>query len=1136
MSSLRLILRSLAFHWRIQLAVALGVVAGTAVLTGALLVGDSVRGSLQQLTLERLGNIDEALVVDRFFRADLAEEFAARPGFSEHAKAALPVVLLRGTLEHTDNSARANAVTVLGTDDRLAEAGPGGPTSPPGPDEIVLNEPLASELNASVGDEVILRVGQTDDVPADSPWGRTMETVRNLRLTVREIIPAKGLGRFGLRPSQQLPLNAFVATETLQRTLDEPDGVNALFIVGAKTDEVPTADADKQLQALLDPTLEDYGLVLRRTDRGYYQITSDRMLLSEALQQQLLQKLGEYDARSAMTYLANTIADGDREIPYSTITAMDFATEPPLGPLLDANGQQVPTPGDNEIVLNAWAAERLEAKVGDTIRIDYFQPESTHGEPTETSTELTLSGIVALDGVAIDPALTPEVKGVTDQDSIADWDPPFPFEQGRIEQEDEDYWDSYRGTPKAFVSLATGQRLWGSRFGDATSIQIPPPENEVESPDEVLVQLRNQITLDPPSQGFTLLPVKRQGLMAASGTTPFDVLFLSFSFFIIAAAVMLVALLFRLGIEQRAREVGIELAVGLSPARVRRIMVAEGLLVSLIAGLIGIVVGVAYAWLMIAGLRTWWVAAVSTPFLQLHVTPKSLIIGYFSGVLVSVLAIAWTMWRLRRVSASRLLAGASGEAEGLRQSTGRWSRRIAIGSAVGAVAVGLLASSLGGEAQIGAFFGSGALALVALLAGVRWYFTSRPSGSLVTTGSSAVLRLAIRNAARNPARSTLTIALVASTCFLIVAISAFRIDPTQELPSRNSGNGGFALVAESDQPIYQDLGSADGRFELGVPDNVALDTSEVISFRVRSGDDASCLNLYQPRQPRVLGVSPQMIERGGFKFAATAAETPEEEENPWLLLNQTLPPDDQGQPVVPVMIDMNTAMYSLHLWNGVGETYSIDDGHGGEITFQVVGLYSNSLFQGDLLISESQFRKLFPDVSGRQFFLIACEPSDTNEVEQVLEAALGDYGFDSQNTAARLAGFLAVQNTYLSTFQSLGGLGLLLGTFGLATVQLRNVFERRGELALMRAAGFRRQRLAIIVLLENAVLLVGGLLVGCVAAVVAVLPHLFGGGASIPWASLAATLGLVLVVGMLAGLFAVRATLRTPLLPALRAQ
>ena len=82
-----------------------------------------------------------------------------------------------------------------------------------------------------------------------------------------------------------------------------------------------------------------------------------------------------------------------------------------------------------------------------------------------------------------------------------------------------------------------------------------------------------------------------------------------------------------------------------------------------------------------------------------------------------------------------------------------------------------------------------------------------------------------------------------------------------------------------------------------------------------------------------------------------------------------------------------------------------------------------------------------------------------------------------------------MQNTYLSTFQSLGGLGLLLGTLGLAAVQLRNVLERRGELALLRAAGFRRRTLAALVLLENACCC-GRLAIGVLAAPWPCLPHL----------------------------------------------
>ncbi|HYW78293.1 MAG TPA: FtsX-like permease family protein, partial [Thermoguttaceae bacterium] len=144
------------------------------------------------------------------------------------------------------------------------------------------------------------------------------------------------------------------------------------------------------------------------------------------------------------------------------------------------------------------------------------------------------------------------------------------------------------------------------------------------------------------------------------------------------------------------------------------------------------------------------------------------------------------------------------------------------------------------------------------------------------------------------------------------------------------------------------------------------------------------------------------------------------------------------------------------------------------------------------------------------------------------------YGMATETTGGRLADFLAVQNTYLSTFQSLGGLGLLLGTFGLGAVQLRNVLERRGELALLRAAGFRRSMLAVLVMLENGLLLALGLGCGMLAALVAVAPHLIGRTAVIPWPSLAGTLLLVLAIGLIAGLGAVRAVLRAPLLGALR--
>ena len=290
---------------------------------------------------------------------------------------------------------------------------------------------------------------------------------------------------------------------------------------------------------------------------------------------------------------------------------------------------------------------------------------------------------------------------------------------------------------------------------------------------------------------------------------------------------------------------------------------------------------------------------------------------------------------------------------------------------------------------------------------------------------------------------------MAAATFLIVALSAFHLDPRGQTPALHSGNGGFALAAESDQPILANLNSPEARKDLGfsAEDERLLAGSTIVSLRVRAGEDASCLNLYRPRQPRVLGVGSALVDRDGFAWA----DAPPEVVNPWQLLDQS---------PAPVILEKNTANYSLNLWGGLGQALEIADGRGRPLRLRVAALLADSIFQGDLLVSEREFLKRFPDTSGYRFFLVDSPPGKTAAVRNLLERNLGDYGFTAETTAERLADFLAVQNTYLSTFQSLGGLGLLLGTLGLAAVELRSVFERRSELALSRAVGFRRRRLA----------------------------------------------------------------------------
>jgi ABC-type antimicrobial peptide transport system permease subunit len=133
-----------------------------------------------------------------------------------------------------------------------------------------------------------------------------------------------------------------------------------------------------------------------------------------------------------------------------------------------------------------------------------------------------------------------------------------------------------------------------------------------------------------------------------------------------------------------------------------------------------------------------------------------------------------------------------------------------------------------------------------------------------------------------------------------------------------------------------------------------------------------------------------------------------------------------------------------------------------------------------------------------------------------------------------LAKYQQVQNTYISTFQTLGALGLLLGTFGLAAVQIRSVLERQKELGLMRSVGFSRRQLGRLVLLENVWLLATGLVVGVGSALVTTLPHYFVGGASVPWLELAGLFGIILAFGLASAALASRIIARLPLIQSLR--
>jgi ABC-type antimicrobial peptide transport system permease subunit len=243
------------------------------------------------------------------------------------------------------------------------------------------------------------------------------------------------------------------------------------------------------------------------------------------------------------------------------------------------------------------------------------------------------------------------------------------------------------------------------------------------------------------------------------------------------------------------------------------------------------------------------------------------------------------------------------------------------------------------------------------------------------------------------------------------------------------------------------------------------------------------------------------------------------------LLNTPLPDG-----AVPVITDANSLTYVLH--RKVGEDFVLSVG-GKDVRLRFVATLSDSIFQSELLMSETNFLKLFPEQEGYSFLLGENVPESA---AKKVEAALLDYDADATSVAARLADYHRVENTYLSTFQMLGGLGLLLGTAGLAAVLLRNILERRRELALLRTLGYAPRDFLVMTIAENTAILVGGLATGVACAAVAVLPAVLERGGRLPAVALIPLLGVVLVVGLLVSLLATVAALRGSTLGALRSE
>jgi hypothetical protein len=359
--------QGLWFYWKTHLATGLAVLIATAVLTGALTVGDSIRATLSRRTLMRLGKVGTAVVCRGLFRAQLASEMEHKLAIGRNQTAlagepaifAAPILRVNGFAENQDASVRVGNIGVIGADERFWKMGPlpCEDITARLNDAVAVSRSLARRLNLKVGQDIVVRMQAAGGMPAEALLAQEEEKRISFRRRVERIVEDVQFGGFDIYSRPDGGLNVYVPLPQLNALSGYKDRVwaNMLLFAGPveKTEIAPTLSQTWQL--------EDAGLVVRLVDwPRVLELRSRDIFIPDVIASEIQNKIG--GNRGVLTYFVNEFRCGDRSVPYSFIGALEGKAQEGAFTSLT----------QNEMIINEWLADQLKASEGDKIEIRYF--------------------------------------------------------------------------------------------------------------------------------------------------------------------------------------------------------------------------------------------------------------------------------------------------------------------------------------------------------------------------------------------------------------------------------------------------------------------------------------------------------------------------------------------------------------------------------------------------------------------------------------------------------------------------------------------------------------------------------------------------------------------------------------------
>jgi putative ABC transport system permease protein len=739
-----------------------------------------------------------------------------------------------------------------------------------------------------------------------------------------------------------------------------------------------------------------------------------------------------------------------------------------------------------EVYLNADAADDLEAKAGDRIRV-----------------------------LAGGRALLARVRAVVEFDGTG-------TDGGAL-----------------LIGLPAAQRLLGHP-GEVKHVlvsNVGGPTGGVRYTDEITSLLTPTLN----RLGLEIDPVKRDALEAADEEgNAFMSLFTTFGSFSIFAGFLLIFLIFVMLAAERRGELGIARAVGTRRGHLIQMYLYEGLAYDLLAAAVGAAVGVAVAFGMVFIIAS----ALGTEgiTIELDVQWQSIVVAYAVGVLLTFVVVGVSAWRVSRlniVSAVRNLP----EPPAQKRRKRRWIGGL-IAMAIGALLtfsgvnaaeampfiLGIATFTIGavpvvqalGVPQRIAYTVSGLVIVVVCLLPFDWLDTLARtdlrmnfsvwivSGILLVLGASwvivynadlllggvtgvagriraltPILRLSIAYPLRSRFRTGVTLAMFMLVVFTLVVGGTISGSFIRAFDNDEMFGGGFDVRAASAaiSPIDDPA-----RVIANTPSLQASD------FRVVSAQS------YLPVQARqtgryaqkfvdypVRGVDTAFSQHTTYLLAAHARGY----DDPWRALSK-----EPGLAIVDGFVaprrdnwsagavPPDFQLHGFYLEDQVFDPVPIeirDPQTRTMVRLKVIGVLSDQapLAMAGITTSQDTLRNAFGDrVRPTVFYFDLAPGVDARAQARKLESAFLSNGLQADALDELLEDAVGASWTFNRLIQGFMGLGLVVGVAALGVISARAVVERRQQIGILRAIGFRRRMIQLSFLLESSFIALTAIVVG----------------------------------------------------------